>query len=224
LEFNAVKTCLKDDCDKPLWRGNKTGLCSACFKKDIHDRKMAKARFCACGKMLAYDTKGQSCMACIHVRVLQTRKSCLTCNKHLAPKAKTDYCKIHGPKATRIPSYMPTPRPAAPYKMADLFIAASAVTMLTLDGLKGPNKTKPYVAARQAIWHLAKGYFSYPAMGRMSGGRDHSTVMHGCQRALVRLDTQKAFRLMVFAIHNEALRAKEIERQKMTGLLTRIAA
>jgi len=46
----------------------------------------------------------------------------------------------------------------------------------------GPRRNKEYVRPRQILMYLLKNELrlSYPNIGRYLGGRDHTTVMHGC--------------------------------------------
>ena len=48
----------------------------------------------------------------------------------------------------------------------------------------GPRRNKEYVRPRQILMYLLKNELrlSYPNIGRYLGGRDHTTVMHGCSK------------------------------------------
>ncbi len=50
----------------------------------------------------------------------------------------------------------------------------------TVDDLCGPSRRRPLVMARQIAMYLFRDLtdFSYPAIGREFGGRDHTTVIH----------------------------------------------
>lgn len=51
---------------------------------------------------------------------------------------------------------------------------------VTLDMLKGKRRTKPIALARhEAMYRLRQLGMSYPRIGTILGGRDHSTVIHG---------------------------------------------
>jgi chromosomal replication initiator protein len=56
---------------------------------------------------------------------------------------------------------------------------------LTLDDLKGASRERPVVAARCVAMWLARRLSgkSLQQIGKYFGGRDHSTVLHGCRRA-----------------------------------------
>lgn len=55
---------------------------------------------------------------------------------------------------------------------------------LTIDDLCGPSRTRPLVTARQICMYVFRELtdFSYPAIGREFGGRDHTTVIHAVDK------------------------------------------
>lgn len=67
--------------------------------------------------------------------------------------------------------------------VSDLVDAAAAVTLYSRDELVSPCRRRAVVRVRQAIFYLARQQgHSFPAIGQRLG-RDHSTVIHGCQMA-----------------------------------------
>ncbi len=54
----------------------------------------------------------------------------------------------------------------------------------SVEELCGPNRRRPLVTARQVSMYVFRELtdFSYPAIGREFGGRDHSTVMHAVEK------------------------------------------
>lgn len=58
------------------------------------------------------------------------------------------------------------------------------------------TRKQSIVIARQLTMHLYHKYteLSYTQIGRMLGGRDHSTILHGCNQVTRRLSVDKAFR------------------------------
>lgn len=59
--------------------------------------------------------------------------------------------------------------------------------------LKGPKRNKPLAFPRQIIMHLLKIDCGYPYMeiGRVLGGRDHTTIMYGVEKISSLLSTDK---------------------------------
>jgi chromosomal replication initiator protein len=73
------------------------------------------------------------------------------------------------------------PRPITP----QLILAATAEAFgFSVDELRGPNRRRPLVTARQVSMYVFRELteFSYPAIGREFGGRDHSTVIHAVEK------------------------------------------
>jgi chromosomal replication initiation ATPase DnaA len=56
---------------------------------------------------------------------------------------------------------------------------------VTFDELAGPRRTLPLARARQFAMYAMRElcpHMSYPAIGRLLGGRDHTTILHGCRK------------------------------------------
>jgi chromosomal replication initiator protein len=73
------------------------------------------------------------------------------------------------------------PRRITPQVILD---ATSETFGFSVDELCGPNRRRPLVTARQVSMYVFRELtdFSYPAIGREFGGRDHSTVMHAVEK------------------------------------------
>ncbi len=66
-----------------------------------------------------------------------------------------------------------------------LILEATSETFgFSVEELRGPNRRRPLVTARQVSMYVFRELtdFSYPAIGREFGGRDHSTVMHAVEK------------------------------------------
>ncbi|MGO9028378.1 MAG: chromosomal replication initiator protein DnaA [Acidimicrobiales bacterium] len=73
------------------------------------------------------------------------------------------------------------PRRITPQMILD----ATAETFgFSIDELRGPNRRRPLVTARQIGMYVFRDLtdFSYPAIAREFGGRDHTTVMHAVEK------------------------------------------
>ena len=73
------------------------------------------------------------------------------------------------------------PRRITPQMILD----ATAETFgFSIDELRGPNRRRPLVTARQISMYVFRELtdYSFPAIAREFGGRDHSTVMHAVQK------------------------------------------
>lgn len=66
--------------------------------------------------------------------------------------------------------------------LAVLLQAVSIRCGVSVQEIKSPRRNRKVVRARQIFMALAKFLtsYSFPQIGRACGGKDHSTVMHGC--------------------------------------------
>ena len=79
----------------------------------------------------------------------------------------------------------------------DIIIAATAEFYgLTVGDLKGPGKTRPVSHARQVAMYLTRSLIdiSLPAIGRVFGDRDHSTVLYAHKKIRDAIADKKATR------------------------------
>ncbi len=65
-----------------------------------------------------------------------------------------------------------------------ILVATSETFGFSIDELKGPNRRRPLVTARQVGMYVFRELtdFSYPAIAKEFGGRDHTTVMHAVEK------------------------------------------
>jgi chromosomal replication initiator protein len=73
------------------------------------------------------------------------------------------------------------PRRISPQMILD---ATAASYGFTVEALCGPSRTRPLVTARQVAMYLTRELtdYSYPAIGRVFGKRDHTTVIHAVDK------------------------------------------
>ena len=73
------------------------------------------------------------------------------------------------------------PRRISPQIILD---TVSASYGFPVDALIGPSRTRPLVTARQVAMYLTRELtdYSYPAIGRVFGKRDHTTVIHAVDK------------------------------------------
>jgi chromosomal replication initiator protein len=73
------------------------------------------------------------------------------------------------------------PRRITPQMILD---ATSASYGFSIDAICGPSRTRPLVTARQVAMYLTRQLtdYSYPAIGRVFGKRDHTTVIHAVDK------------------------------------------
>ncbi|WP_283160234.1 helix-turn-helix domain-containing protein, partial [Pseudomonas syringae] len=71
------------------------------------------------------------------------------------------------------------------------YVANAAGVKVT--DLTGPCRRRPYTYYRfVAVWAIRQlcQHMSYPAIGRLMGGRDHTTVLHADRRAVEEMAKQ----------------------------------
>ena len=73
------------------------------------------------------------------------------------------------------------PRRITPQMILD---ATAASYGFSVDAICGPSRTRPLVTARQVAMYLVRELtdYSYPAIGRVFGKRDHTTVIHAVDK------------------------------------------
>jgi chromosomal replication initiator protein len=85
------------------------------------------------------------------------------------------------------------PRRITPQMILD---ATAASYGFSVDAICGPSRTRPLVTARQVAMYLVRNLtdYSYPAIARVFGGRDHTTVIH----AVDKISTQMKERRQIY--------------------------
>ena len=83
-----------------------------------------------------------------------------------------------------------------PTRIADVMTLVASYYDMTVDQLKSKKRTKDLALARQVAMFVAreKTGASLNQIGRAFGNRDHTTVLHACQKIKGKLEEQPAFR------------------------------
>jgi hypothetical protein len=83
---------------------------------------------------------------------------------------------------------------------------------VSVDGLASKKRTKELTVPRQVAMYLIKEEFDLPLVeiGKMFGGRDHSTVIHSIAKVEEELRTDPALREMAEEIVRESHRASDM--------------
>lgn len=71
--------------------------------------------------------------------------------------------------------------------------------------VNGKSRKKEYTLARQIIMYLAQKLTNNPAVriGRLLGGRDHSTVIHGCRKIEKQISADKELKKLIADLEKE---------------------
>lgn len=75
---------------------------------------------------------------------------------------------------------------------------------VTAKNINSRSRKRDFVLARQVSMYLAQKYTKMPAsrIGKLVGGRDHSTVIHSCTQVEQRMRVDKAFCAEISSIEN----------------------
>ena len=76
---------------------------------------------------------------------------------------------------------------------------------VTVERILGRDRSRQVVVPRQVIMYLLReeGHYSLPQIGETLGGRDHTTVMYGCERVAEMLETDDRLRRRVLEIREK---------------------
>ena len=77
-----------------------------------------------------------------------------------------------------------------------------------VDELTGPSRRRPLVTARQIGMYVFRQLtdYSYPKIAEVFGGRDHSTVLHACEKIDRTINLDPTLRREIVAIREQLLR------------------
>ena len=119
------------------------------------------------------------------------------------------YSKLHGEKISL---------DFAKESLADLFVSkqheinadyikeiTAKYFNTTVEDMNSKKRTKAVTTPRQVAMYLCREMtsMSLPAIGEAFGGRDHSTVIHGCQKISENIEKNTDFKNLVLRIQSE---------------------
>ena len=92
--------------------------------------------------------------------------------------------------------------PGRPVGIDDILEEVVRYYGLPRDEIVGPRRTRELVVARQVAMYLAREMtsMSHPQIAASLGGRDHTTVMHGCNKIAALFEKDDATRRQVLEI------------------------
>jgi len=75
----------------------------------------------------------------------------------------------------------------------------------SIEAICGPSRTRPLVTARQVAMYLVRELtdYSYPAIARVFGGRDHTTVIHAVDKITTQMKERRQIYDQVTEIRSE---------------------
>lgn len=97
-----------------------------------------------------------------------------------------------------------------PIMIADIIAHTARLTGVSIDEIKGPRRNREFVRSRMIVCYLAREITgkSFPEIGRMLGGRDHSTIIHGRAECINIMQRDPLFRAIVRQVRKLARRQK----------------
>ncbi|MHB9033390.1 MAG: chromosomal replication initiator protein DnaA [Anaerolineae bacterium] len=95
--------------------------------------------------------------------------------------------------------------PKTPVTIEDLVTVVSDFYHYSKEDILGPRRTQELALARQLAMYLARQLtdLSLPQIGAALGGRDHTTVMYGCDKIAKLYETDETIRKQVMELRNQ---------------------
>ena len=87
-----------------------------------------------------------------------------------------------------------------PLTVDDILEKVSNHFNVSVSAVSSKSRKRDLVVPRQVSMYLAQKYTKMPAIGKLVGGRDHSTVLHSCAQVEARLKTDSLFAAEVESI------------------------
>ena len=102
--------------------------------------------------------------------------------RYIFPELSTNYTQTYQITMCGIVTHPCVDRSKTTF--AELFAWTCRKTGLTKEQILCNRRTAQFVMARRILWNLARELtgLSYPDIGRRTGGRDHTSVMHALTR------------------------------------------
>ena len=96
-------------------------------------------------------------------------------------------------------------------KVADIQAVVAARYGLSVEQLTGPRRLRRMARPRQIAVYFARTmtHHSLPAIGRMFGGRDHTTILFSCRRTKERMDAHPIMELEILHIERKLIERAE---------------
>lgn len=218
--------CKSQDCRSLVKRRSVTGTCRSCLTK----ASKANCRHCdKCGAQMYKSAKGSLCRTCINAAGQSRLRDCKVCNEPLLRSNVTGFCFTHmmqhraAVRAEAAAKVAAAPIKHKPYTVSQLIDAASFLTATSRAEICGPSRIRFLFRIRSAIVYLARPHYSTLQIGRILGGRDHSTIVNAHGKALDRIE-HPGFSVLVKGIEREALALGEKHRATVAAELERLAA
>lgn len=89
-------------------------------------------------------------------------------------------------------------------RVADIITVAAKLSGMSVDAIMGPGRHRKLAYVRHAVYYVARSNgHSYPQIGARLN-RDHSSVIHGLDRAMARAERDPEYAAFLFELTSEA--------------------
>lgn len=110
---------------------------------------------------------------------------------------------------------MDTPRRT---RVADIAAIAAYIWGVPVLQVTGRQRNRLYTLPRFAVCAIAKEHgHSFPMIGRVLDGRDHSTIIHGARMAEIYAERDPAFAMRLNRLRQLAAQAKPFVAERMAA-------
>jgi len=91
--------------------------------------------------------------------------------------------------------------------------AVACAFNITLGQLQGRNRSQEFALPRQVVMYLLRqeANASLPQIGQVLGGRDHTTVMHGCEKVADLIERDDRLRRQVLQIRQQLYATQHVQ-------------
>lgn len=120
------------------------------------------------------------------VRQCRVSRKCFVCLVPIPRQSRTGLCGVHY-KAARRPSIGEPIRPR--FRVADIITHAASVFGVSEHAITSADRSRHFIMPRFAVCYLARQMtaVSLPALGKILGKRDHSTILHAAHKCEERM-------------------------------------
>lgn len=182
---------------------------------------VSSTRLCRCGKPLVPRNVSGKCGTCYNAARQQAQVAmderiaqAIITKRPYGEIAREFGCPISRIKAA---AYRRTAPEAARFSMAAIVKACSDITRIPAADIRGKSRRLPHIRARMILYVLAlEAGHSSVAVGRFAGGKDHTTVLSGRDKANELAKEDPALATNIAAARKRLLTLAKLEKRSDT--------
>lgn len=182
---------------------------------------VSSIRLCCCGKPLARRNLSGKCGACYNAARQQAQVSMdeRLARAIIAKRPFVEIAREFGCPISRIraAAQRRTAPEAAQFSMAAIVKVCSDITRIPAADIRGKSRRLPHIRARMILYVLAlEAGHSSVAVGRFAGGKDHTTVLSGRDKANDLAKEDPALTTHIAAARKRLLALAKVEKRSDT--------